>query len=110
MTDKRQIMRNSDAARCIERRWEFANKAGSFRAEYLVNAPEDTGLLATRNVVALRSAFADADGTAVYVVWSYGTPIAWDHAGALIVPYTNYSPTTAKHQAVVNRAAPFTDH
>lgn len=40
-----------------------------------------------------------------YVVWSYGTPIAW-HAsgGAWVVPDDRYSATTSRHQRFVHLA------
>lgn len=37
--------------------------------------------------------------TAIYVVWSYRTPIAWvDHDGTVTVPDVHYSNTTTMHQ------------
>ena len=39
-----------------------------------------------------------------YVVYSYGTPIAWHHAGGWSVPSVRYSVTTSKHQGIVRRA------
>lgn len=37
--------------------------------------------------------------TAIYVVWSYNTPIAWvDEDGTVTVPDTYYSVTTTMHQ------------
>lgn len=49
--------------------------------------------------------FADtADGRA-YIVYSYGTPIAWERSDGLrVVPPVTYSVTTARHQSQARRA------
>ncbi len=40
-----------------------------------------------------------------YIVYSYGTPIAWHRADAgWTVPDVRYSATTSRHQGVVRRA------
>lgn len=45
-----------------------------------------------------------ADGLA-YIVYSYGTPIAWERSDGLrVVPAVSYSVTTARHQYQVRRA------
>lgn len=46
---------------------------------------------------------ADAD---TYVVYSYGTPIAWSRVGidTLTIPNDRYSVTTSRHQSIVRRA------
>lgn len=42
---------------------------------------------------------------ATYVVWSYGTPIAWiDADGAWQCPGVKYSVTTSKHQSTTRYA------
>jgi hypothetical protein len=42
-----------------------------------------------------------------YVVYSYGTPIAWfDDLSGWIVPEEKYSRTTSRHQGVVRRSVP----
>ena len=41
---------------------------------------------------------------AEYVVYSYGTPIAWFKNGDWTVPAIKYSSTTSKHQNYVRRA------
>ena len=53
-----------------------------------------------------RAAFyADADADSIdYVVWSYGTPIAWHHEDGWTMPEKRYSVTTSKHQGQVRRA------
>jgi hypothetical protein len=51
-------------------------------------------------------------GGPVYVVYSYGTPIAW-HIYATdewVVPAEKYSTTTSKHQGLVRRALQVTRH
>jgi hypothetical protein len=41
------------------------------------------------------------DDAPVYVVWSYGTPIAWvTSAGTPVVPDVKYSTTTSAHQSL----------
>lgn len=45
-----------------------------------------------------------ADGLA-YIVYSYGTPIAWERSDGLrVIPPVSYSITTARHQSQVRRA------
>ena len=39
-----------------------------------------------------------------YIIWSYGTPIAWYGTHGWNVPAIKYSPTTSKHQSIVRRA------
>ena len=39
-----------------------------------------------------------------FIVYSYGTPIAWHHAGGWEMPNVRYSVTTSKHQGIVRRA------
>ena len=39
-----------------------------------------------------------------YVVFSYGTPIAWHHGGEWGLVSAKFSVTTSKHQSVVRRA------
>lgn len=41
---------------------------------------------------------------AEYVVYSYGTPIAWFKNGDWTIPAIKYSVTTSKHQNYVRRA------
>lgn len=44
-------------------------------------------------------------GEKVYVVYSYGTPIAWGLENReLYVPDAHYSVTTSRHQSLVRRA------
>lgn len=39
-----------------------------------------------------------------YIVYSYGTPIAWFKKGEWTIPALKYSSTTSKHQNYVRRA------
>jgi hypothetical protein len=39
-----------------------------------------------------------------YIVYSYGTPIAWFKNGEWLVPNLKYSQTTSRHQSLVRRA------
>lgn len=39
-----------------------------------------------------------------YVVYSYGTPIAYSQDGAWYVVNQKFSPTTSRHQGIVRRA------
>jgi hypothetical protein len=39
-----------------------------------------------------------------YIVYSYGTPIAWFKNGEWTIPALKYSVTTSKHQNYVRRA------
>lgn len=41
---------------------------------------------------------------AEYVVYSYGTPIAWYKSSEWVIPALRYSTTTSKHQNYVRRA------
>lgn len=59
----------------------------------------------------LRTALSDlagmARGAAVYVVYSYDTPIGWVTSdGDVYVPDVTYSPTTTNHQGIVARNLP----
>lgn len=52
-----------------------------------------------------RAAFyADADANRIdYIVWSYGTPIAWHTEDGWTMPDARYSATTSRHQGQVRR-------
>jgi hypothetical protein len=47
-------------------------------------------------------------GSPVYVVYSYGTPIAWHvlSSDEWQLAGQKFSPTTSRHQSIVNRAIP----
>lgn len=42
-----------------------------------------------------------------YIVFSYGTPIAWYHGGEWNLATAKFSVTTSKHQSIVRRATGF---
>jgi hypothetical protein len=42
--------------------------------------------------------------SATYVVWSYGTPIAWLIGDSWVIPQESYSQSTSRHQQIVRRA------
>lgn len=52
----------------------------------------------------LPSDYLDDLRGAEYVVYSYGTPIAWYKQGDWTIPALKYSVTTSKHQNYVRRA------
>lgn len=82
----------------IERREEFASH-GSLRGqrpEGMNNRPE-TGELPKPWADLFREHTTSGDVT--YIVWSYSTPIAWEHAGIWYRPAVTYSTTTSKHQS-----------
>jgi hypothetical protein len=42
-----------------------------------------------------------------YIVWSYGTPIAWyTQTDQWVIPSLKYSVTTSRHQSLIRRAIP----
>lgn len=70
----------------------FRNSTGSFRG---VNQKDGTGRLEGDTLAEFRA----ADVT--YVVYSYGTPIAWvTRSGLVRIPGTRYSVTTSNHQGL----------
>lgn len=82
----------------------FRNNGGSFRGEPMAprhGAMVHTGRMPTEHARGLAAASA-----LDYVVWSYGTPIAWHDEDGWHVPATSYSVTTSQHQGTVRRAIP----
>lgn len=70
---------------------EFTNTNGTFRGEHgPARGMWSTGQLFNE----YRDSVAEAD----YVIYSYGTPIAWRVGGEWITPDTRYSMTTSHHQ------------
>lgn len=66
-----------------------------------------TGYLPDKETTVLDHVLADAKrlGEATYIVFSYGTPIAWGMAGrSLDVPDVKYSATSSRHQSAVRNA------
>ena len=88
---------NSGAVEYIANRQQF--KANSMAGVY-ANAGDyiNTGRLDSDLIARMNSHQPD------YVVYSYGTPIAWHHAGGWEIPAVRYSVTTSKHQGIVRRA------
>ena len=73
----------------------FANSNRTFRGE-AVTSPVPTGRLDAEHVATLR--------TADFVVFSYGTPIAWRTADGWVCPDERYSVTTSCHQGKLRPA------
>jgi hypothetical protein len=91
----------------IARRVEF--DAGSLHGEWISRHPSGALVAPTGQ---LPPHLADTLGELLnekgrlYVVYSYGTPIAWGVGlGPLVVPTHYYSVTTSKHQGIARRAS-----
>lgn len=93
-----------EAGDAIRRRETFVAGDGSLTAEYLHGAGPLAWGRAPDNVTnGIRE--ARGESAPLYVVLSYGTPIAWAGPGeALTVPDVRYSVTTSKHQNIARRA------
>lgn len=96
-----QRVNNTDAVEAIKRREPFENTGGTLRGYeggaatfgYLPADPTDP----TDPRPNYRRSVRDA----VYVVFSYATPIGWELPnGAVVVPPFRYSPTTTQHQSI----------
>jgi hypothetical protein len=96
-TVKGKSTTNSGAGEYIANRQPFkANSmAGIYfhEGDYLPTGRLDSWLVS--NLIANKPDF---------IVYSYGTPIAWHHAGGWEMPNVRYSVTTSKHQGIVRRA------
>lgn len=96
MDDKRLGLNSSMAARnraayCVAERKPFSNSSGT-----LWGAPGGAVMFGRLPSVDRRAA-----ETASYVIYSYGTPIAWvNDRDWWYAPETRYSPTTSKHQTI----------
>lgn len=94
---------NRDAATYIETRQEFETHTGSLRGEFAtVGNLSRLGYLPPEHRVALGQAW-DKAGRGVYIVWSYGTPIAWHDGERWTRPDVKYSVTTSRHQGLTPR-------
>lgn len=94
----------ADAGDSIRRRETFTAGDGSLTGTHERLPRVDTGYLrdADRQDYQLAQ---DQHGAELYVVRSYGTPIAWAGPGeALTVPAVSYSATTSRHQGIARRA------
>lgn len=90
----------------IRRRETFVAGDGSLTAEYLHGAgPLSWGRAPDAVTAAIREARARCAELPLYVVLSYGTPIAYAVTGSpLTVPDVRYSVTTSRHQGIARRA------
>lgn len=88
-------MNQRDAIHYIATRQDF--KASALSGNYVKFTPL-SGRLDLAEYEKLREAHAD------YVVFSYGTPIAWYTADGWYVVEQKFSVTTSKHQNYVRRA------
>lgn len=79
-------------------------EGNTMRADYVETARVlSTGYLPAQDCEYLRADqhTAHTQGIPFYVVWSYGTPIAWAYGTTVRVPEARYSVTTSKHQGIV---------
>lgn len=100
-------VRIADAGDSIRRRETFTAGDGSLTGG-TIGAGRVSEQEAGRMPVDALTRYGHArQGGALYVVRSYGTPIAWAGPGeALTVPAVTYSVTTSRHQGITRRADP----
>jgi len=75
----------------------------SMSADYVDTTRQlSTGYMPTHDCYYLESDVhtARTQGIPFYVVWSYGTPIAWAYGTTVRVPEVRYSVTTSKQQGI----------
>lgn len=105
MSTVRTVNRRTAAA-AIADRVPFRNSGGTFHGRPVdvsdAYAVSMCGRLPQEHCDALRDAIRN--GAADYVVWSYGTPIAWTGSAGDVVPDERYSPTTSGHQSITRTA------
>lgn len=94
-----KAMNQRDAIHYIATRQEFTASALSGKVEEY--APH-SGRLDNEEIVKLIDAFNSGQG--VYVVYSYGTPIAWHTLDGWYTVEQKFSVTTSKHQNFTRRA------
>lgn len=92
-----QRVSNQDATALIRNRTPFATHTGSLSGLFTLGAPYNTGYLPDEHRHDLREAWEHA-GTDLFVVYSYGTPIAWHDGERWTRPAVKYSVTTSRHQ------------
>lgn len=81
----------------------FRNTTGSLRGER-VDAFRPDVLHSWLDAETRATFYADDDGARIdFVVWSYGTPIAWHTGNGWRMPDRRYSVTTSRHQSQVRR-------
>ena len=89
-----------DAEHYIATRQEFtASALSGFHKDYTPHA----GRLDEEEYAKLTE--ASAQNRFLYVVYSYGTPIAWHDSQGWYIVEQKFSRTTSKHQNLVRRAA-----
>ena len=92
-------MNQRDAIHFIATRQEF--KASALSGKHEEYSPHK-GRLDNEEIARLIQAFDSGHGA--YVVYSYGTPIAWHTIDGWYVVEQKFSVTTSKHQNYVRRA------
>lgn len=93
-----------DAGDAIRRRETFLAGDGSLAGGYVSRDNYPIGRLPA-SVLDVDYAHALNSSDALYLVRSYGTPIAWAAPGEpLTVPDVRYSVTTTRHQNIARRA------
>lgn len=103
MSTTRTVNRRTAAA-AIADRAPFRNSGGTFhgRPADAADAFLYMGRLPAEHAETLRAALTD--GSADYVVFSYGTPIGWAGSAGTVVPDVKHSPTTSGHQGITRTA------
>jgi len=85
------VVSNPEAEAMIKAQLPFRNRSGEWSGQEGWGGPDSFGSLPAEH--------RDAVRRAVYVVYSYLTPIGWvTEAGEFVVPDIGYSPTTGQHQ------------
>lgn len=100
---KQRAMNQGEARQAM--RWREPFKASALSGETVGRGVRSFGT--GRASRAITDAMQDSwsAGSLDYVVYSYGTPIAWhDSATGWHIPADKYSVTTSKHQGIVRRA------
>lgn len=63
-----------------------------------------SGIMPDEQYAEMRQFMRNHDMAAIYVVYSYSTPIAYGNHARLIIPDVKYSQITSRHQSLVKRA------
>lgn len=92
-------MNQGAALHYIATRQEFTASALSGKTYWFTS---NTGRLNEQESALLIAEFGE--GKSVYVVYSYGTPIAWHTLDGWYIVAQKFSVTTSKHQNYVRRA------
>lgn len=78
--------------------FEYGNISGEWTEEHNLGY---TGRLPDNLLELLKEQHRDKD---IFVVRSYGTPIAWAFDQRWFIPHVSYSMTTSHHQSVIRAA------